>query len=483
MSSQDLFAPSSETKRSSVQLTREDLVKVGMKEEEMTPFLKLREQYLKKSFVDWPQVQVPDDDFFHQYSDLKDVPKERAKQILSKLVVVCLNGGIGGRMGMKGPKCGLQILTQAGLQTPLTFLDCKVMQIEELNNEYDVDVPLVLMNSEKTDAPTRKMIEKYKGKRVSIHTFLQSRYPFMYKDTLAPVSDASTNDDSWYPPGSGEVFTGMHRSGLLEQFLKEGKEHMFVSNVENLGGTVDLKLLEHLAGDGSKLEFLIEVTNRISTDESGGTPVKYGERVHIMEISQVPYDQVGRFGVSKFKYWNTNNIWAKMKVINNLIRLGSLEFDFIVKYKSVKGRGVLQIETPSAMAIHSFKKSASIMVPRSRHRQVKKTSQLLQVQSELYEIEKGQLVMNPKRVPPTEPVVKLGEEFQSLDQYEKRFKTLPNILELDHLTVSGNVTFGSNVILKGTVIIVAETGSRIDIPDNVVLENKIVSGSLVVLDY
>jgi hypothetical protein len=33
------------------------------------------------------------------------------------------------------------------------------------------------------------------------------------------------------------------------------------------------------------------------------------------------------------------------------------------------------------------------------------------------------------------------------------------------------------------VIVVAETGSRIDIPDNVVLENKIVSGSLVILDY
>jgi UTP--glucose-1-phosphate uridylyltransferase len=91
------------------------------------------------------------------------------------------------------------------------------------------------------------------------------------------------------------------------------------------------ELLEHLAA--GKLEFLIEVTNRISTDESGGTPVKYGDRVHIMEISQVPYDQVSRFGVSTFKYWNTNNIWAKLKVVNNLIRLGSLEFDFIVKYK------------------------------------------------------------------------------------------------------------------------------------------------------
>ena len=30
----------------------------------------------------------------------------------------------------------------------------------------------------------------------------------------------------------------------------------------------------------------------------------------------------------------------------------------------------------------------------------------------------------------------------------ERFQTIPDILELDHLTVSGDVTFGKGVILK-----------------------------------
>jgi UTP--glucose-1-phosphate uridylyltransferase len=51
------------------------------------------------------------------------------------------------------------------------------------------------------------------------------------------------------------------------------------------------------------------------------------------------------------------------------------------------------------------------------------------------------------------------------------------------LTVSGDVTFGSNVALAGTVIIVANHGSRIDIPDGAVLENKVVSGNLRILDH
>jgi len=162
----------------------------------------------------------------------------------------------------------------------------------------------------------------------------------------------------------------------------------------------------------------------------------------------------------------------------------SLDIDFVVKYRSINGRSVLQVETPASMAIHSYRTHSSlIMVPRSRFKPVKTTSQLLAMQSELYEIEKGKLVMNPKRVPATDPLVKLGEEFRRLDEYEKRFKTIPNILELDHLTVSGDVTFGSRVTLKGTVIVVADTGSRIDIPDGAVLENKIVAGSMMILDH
>ena len=65
----------------------------------------------------------------------------------------------------------------------------------------------------------------------------------------------------------------------------------------------------------------------------------------------------------------------------------------------------------------------------------------------------------------------------------KRFETIPDIIHLDHLTVSGNVNFGKNVTLKGTVIIIANHGERIDIPDGATLENKIVSGNLRILEH
>jgi hypothetical protein len=51
-------------------------------------------------------------------------------------------------------------------------------QVEYLNTLYGVDVPLLLMNSFKTDEITIKMINKYRMHNLTIHTFMQvSRRP------------------------------------------------------------------------------------------------------------------------------------------------------------------------------------------------------------------------------------------------------------------------------------------------------------------
>ena len=103
---------------------------------------------------------------------------------------------------------------------------------------------------------------------------------------------------------------------------------------------------------------------------------------------------------------------------------------------------------------------------------------------------------------PSTPIVKLGHHFQSSAQLLKRFASIPDMVELDHLTISGDVTLGKNVSqhhimirsslshrfptqvsLKGTVIIIANHGERIDIPAGSVLENKIVSGNLRIMDH
>lgn len=105
----------------------------------------------------------------------------------------------------------------------------------------------------------------------------------------------------------------MHNSGLLDKLIAAGKEYIFVSNVDNLGADVDLKILKHLVD--SQAEFLMELTDKTKADVKGGTIVDYQGQVRLLEIAQVPSEHVEDFkSVRKFAYFNTNSIYVSLPV-------------------------------------------------------------------------------------------------------------------------------------------------------------------------
>ena len=73
---------------------------------------------------------------------------------------------------------------------------------------------------------------------------------------------------SWYPPGHGDFYASFANSGLLDNLLNEGYEYCFISNIDNLGATVDLNILNMLMNpqNGSPVEFLMEVTDKTRAD-------------------------------------------------------------------------------------------------------------------------------------------------------------------------------------------------------------------------
>lgn len=307
------------------------------------------------------------------------------------------------------------------------------------------------MNSFNTHEDTLKIIQKYTS-RVPIYTFNQSRYPRIMKETLLPMpTSVKGQNESWYPPGHGDIFPSLYHSGLLEKLLKEGREYIFVSNVDNLGATVDLSLLSYVVSTGS--EYMMEVTDKTAADVKGGTLIEYEGRAKLLEIAQVPPSKLDEFkSVKKFKIFNTNNLWISLKAIERLVRADAFrDMDIIVNPKTEGGKQILQLERAAGAAIQYFNGACGVNVPRSRFIPVKSTGDLLVVQSNLYSLRAGSLVMNPKRPFPTVPYVKLGEEFRKVADYMRRFKSIPDTLELDHLTVAGDVTFGEGVKLKGTV--------------------------------
>ena len=230
----------------------------------------------------------------------------------------------------------------------------------------------------------------------------------------------------------------------------------------------------------------MELTEKTRADVKGGTLIDHRGSMRLLEIAQVPAKHVDDFkSVKKFKYFNTNNIWVSLLAVKRVLTHSELKMEVIVNPKTVSEskESVLQLETAVGAAIKHFKGALGIEVPRSRFLPVKSCSGLFLVQSDIYQLNHGELTMSPKREFMTVPIVELGDNFKNISQYLSRFKSPPQILELDHLTVSGDVTFGYDVQLKGTVIIVANHGNRIDIPSGSLLENKVVSGNLRILDH
>lgn len=95
--------------------------------------------------------------------------------------------------------------------------------------------------------------------------------------------------------------------------------------------------------------------------------------------------------------------------------------------------------------------------------------------SNLFTLNRGTLVMNPQRSFPSVPLVKLGTSFNKvLNQFVlflilyiyffvnkvkdlfSRVESIPDCLELDSLTVSGDVTFGKGVSLRVSIKYIEE---------------------------
>merc|ERR1711892_207170 len=268
------------------ELTKKDAQITLAMELDFDGFQRLFSKFINETgpSVVWDKIEKLPQNAIQPYANLPHTEdKEAIRTMLDQLVVIKLNGGLGTSMGCSGPKSVIPV------RSDLTFLDLTVQQIEHLNKKYDANVPLVLMNSFNTDEDTMKIIRKYSGFNISIKTFNQSRYPRINKDSLTPVAKSCQIEDdieAWYPPGHGDFYQAFANSGLLEEFVDQGKKHCFISNIDNLGATVDLNILNMCLNQNR--EFVMEVTDKTRADVKGGTLIQYEGKLRLLEAAQVP---------------------------------------------------------------------------------------------------------------------------------------------------------------------------------------------------
>jgi UTP--glucose-1-phosphate uridylyltransferase len=383
---------------------------------------------------------------------LEELPQVDARGALDRAVVIKLNGGLGTSMGLHGPKSLVEV------RPGVTFLDVIARQVLALRSRHDARLPLVLMNSFSTrDATLAWLAERHPDLPSDVPLdFLQSREPKLRADDLMPVSWPADPALEWAPPGHGDIYPSLVGSGMLATLLERGYEYAFVSNSDNLGATLDERILAWFAAN--RLPFAMEVVEGTAADRKGGHIARRGGRLLLRETAQAPAgdDSFGDF--HRWRHYNTNNLWVHLPSLGD----GALALPLIVNRKTTdpsdpQSPPVLQLETAMGAAIGAIEGATAVRVPRTRFAPVKTTDDLLVVRSDAYVVDEreGRVEPAPERAGMPPPVVELDPRFfKRLSDFERRFPGgPPSLVGADSFSVRGDVTFGAGTVVTGESVV------------------------------
>jgi UDP-N-acetylglucosamine pyrophosphorylase len=380
--------------------------------------------------------------------------------LATQTVFLKLNGGLGTGMGLEKAKSLLRVRDE------LTFLDIIARQCLRLRSTVASQLRLVFMNSFSTSSDTAAALASYPEfgdpKQLEL---MQNKVPKIDVKTLAPAEWPQNRSLEWCPPGHGDLYTALLGSGLLERLLNDGKKYLFVSNSDNLGATLDLRLLDFFAN--SAAPFLMEVTPRTAADRKGGhlACTNADKRLLLRESAQCPKEDLVAFqDIERHRYFNTNNLWIRLDALRAVLERGDglLPLPLIRNEKRLDPRDkstpkVYQLETAMGAAIECFDGARAIEVQRSRFAPVKTTADLLVVRSDAYELDSEfKLLLRPERnaVP---PVVKLSDHYKLVDQFEPLVaRGVPSLAHCHSLTIEGKMVFEPGVEIVGDVKFVVQ---------------------------
>ncbi len=384
---------------------------------------------------------------------------------LERVAAIRLNGGLATTMGLREPKSLVQV------REGRSFLDIIIGQTTSLRKQYGIELPLLLMNSEVTREQTDRALRSSSQGTVA-EDFLQGIEPKLDAETLEPMTWSARPSLEWCPPGHGDVYGALRRSGMLARLLERGTEYAMISNSDNLGATVDPRIAAYL--EREQAPFLMEVVEGTKAERKGGHIARRRDdgRLVLRESAQVPPEDSHSFGDYRhWHYFNTNNLWVSLRALDELLERqdGVLELPLISNSKTVDPRDpdtppVIQLESAMGAAIGVFDGARVLCVPRTRFAPVKTTDDLLVVRSDVYTLtDDWQMQPVPERAGSL-PFVELDScYYKLLDQFEAHFpEGPPSLREAERLVVEGDVTFGNNVIVRGSVALKADEPKRIE---------------------
>lgn len=410
-----------------------------------------------------PLLDVP------QLADV-EISDADAAAALDKSVVIKLNGGLGTSMGMDRAKSLLPV------RDGKTFLDLIVQQVRSAREATGARLPLLFMNSFRTQSDTLAALEPYPDLPVEglPLDFLQSKEPKLLASDLTPAEWPADPELEWCPPGHGDLYPSLLASGVLDALLEHGFRYASVSNSDNLGAGPNGTIAGWFAASGAP--YAAEVCTRTANDRKGGhLAIRRSDgQLILRDTAQTPAEDMHHFtDEHTHPYFHTNNLWFDLQVLADVLRErnGVLGLPLIKNVKTVdpsdsSSPEVIQIETAMGTAVEVFPGATAIAVGRERFLPVKTTNELLLLRSDVYDLgEDGRLVQAADI-----PAVDLDSRFfKRIGDFEARFADgVPSLREATSFSVAGDWTFGTGVRAVGEVAL-DETGTPDRVADGTVL--------------
>lgn len=390
--------------------------------------------------------------------------------LLKETVVLKLNGGLGTGMGLDKAKSLLQV------KGDYTFLDLTAKQVMKMREDYGYKVKFMLMNSFSTSADTLDFFEeKFPELRAEEGLeMMQNKVPKLDATTFEPAECKSNPENEWCPPGHGDLYAALIGSGRLDGLLADGYKYMFVSNSDNLGATLDLKILTHFAETDAP--FMMECCERTENDKKGGhLAIRNSDKQLVLRESAMcaDEDEPTFQDITKHKFFNTNSLWVRLDHLKATVEKcgGFIPLPMIKNSKTVdpkdgSSQKVVQLETAMGAAIECFQGASAIVVPRSRFAPVKKCNDLLLLRSDAYTIDENFIpVLNPE-CGGTAPIINLdSKKYKFVGALEEATTDgIPSLVSCKRLTIKGFVTMSENSTFVGDVTITNNSEKAVAIP-------------------
>lgn len=240
-----------------------------------------------------------------------------------RLAVIILAGGMATRFGGVVKAC-------VDVVPGMSFLALKLADIARVAELCASSIPVFLMTSFATDASLTREAQRFHCERVPVATFAQ-----FVSLRLNPDGDPFRDDAgqlSPYATGHGDLVPALRRAGLLERLMRDGVEHLFVTNVDNVAAFLEPALVG--LHETLRQEMSFEVVAARPGDQ-GGAPARVGGIFQVIEGLRQPAHVQTR----TIPWFSTNCMYFTLRALERPLAL-----DWFCVEKNVEGRPALQYE-------------------------------------------------------------------------------------------------------------------------------------------